>query len=46
MTDTGWGRAVPNVMEMDTLPCHSRLMLGLQEFCLQSDQKPEGCTRL
>ena len=26
MTDTGWGRAVPNLMEMDTLPCHSRLM--------------------
>ena len=24
--NTGWGWAVPNVMEMDTLPCHSRLM--------------------
>ena len=26
MTDTRWGRAVPNLMEMDTLPCRSRLM--------------------
>ena len=26
MTDTGWGRAVPNVMETATLPCRSRLM--------------------
>ena len=26
MTDTEWGRAVPNVMEMDTLPCRSRLI--------------------
>ena len=26
MTDTGLGRAVPNFMEMDTLPFHSRLM--------------------
>ena len=26
MMDTGWGRAVPNLMEIDTLPCRSRLM--------------------
>ena len=26
MMDTGWGSAVPNLMEMDTLPCRSRLM--------------------
>ena len=26
MTDTGLGRVVPNLMEMDTFPCCSRLM--------------------